>query len=99
MKTEKDIEEMKSFVSGWRSSGVSIREYSGLVGIPKGRLEYWVRKLRTSDTASGKQPEFIEISRCGEISKSNEHEPRKVTSRIPQVELTFPSGLCLKIYG
>lgn len=97
MKTEKHIEEMKSYVAGWRSSGVSIREYSGLVGIPKGRLEYWVRKLRTADTTSDTQPEFIEISRCGEIFKSN--EPRKVTSRIPQVELTFPSGLCLKIYG
>ena len=97
MKTEKHIEEMKSYVSGWRSSGVSIREYSGLVGIPKGRLEYWARKLRTTDTTSDKQPEFIEISSSGEILKSN--EPRKVTSRIPQVELTFPSGLCLKIYG
>ena len=97
MKTEKDIEEVKSYVSGWRSSGVSIREYSGLMGIPKGRLEYWARKLRTTDTTSGKQPEFIEISSSNEILKSN--EPRKVTSRIPQVELTFPSGLCLKIYG
>lgn len=99
MKTEKHIEEMKSYVAGWRSSGVSIREYSGLVGIPKGRLEYWVRKLRTSDTTVVKHPEFIEISSSGEILKSNEDEPRKVTSRAPQVELTFPSGLCLKIYG
>lgn len=97
MNSERQIEEMKSYVAGWRSSGVSVREYSVLVGIPKGRLEYWVRKLRTTDTTSDKQPKFIEISGSNEILKSN--EPRKVTSRIPQVELTFPSGLCLKIYG
>lgn len=97
MKTEKHIEEMKSYVAGWQSSGVSIREYSGLVGIPKGRLEYWARKLKPTNKIIDKQPEFIEISSSGEISKSN--EPQKVTSRIPQVELTFPSGLCLKIYG
>lgn len=93
----KKNENMLAHVEQWRSSGMSIRAYSESIGVTKGAFEYWVKKARVTNQAKNNYPGFIEISRpdknlnCGQAPMPS--------SASPKIELSFPSGLCLKIYG
>lgn len=87
---------MLAHVEKWQGSGMSIREYSQSIGVPKGRFEYWTKKARATNNTQNKNPEFIEVS---PLLKSISHEQPKMPSTVgPQIVLTFPGGLCLKIY-
>jgi len=96
MDNEKN-EKMSAHVEEWRRSGMSIREYSDSIGVSKGKFEYWVKKARVTNKVKNKFPGFIEISRSEK--SSNCGQAQITTSPHPQIVLTFPSGLCLKIYG
>ena len=87
---------MSAHVEKWRGSGKSIREYSGSIGVSKGKFEYWVKKLRATNTAKNKHPKFIEI-RASEKGL-NYGQTQMPPSPNPQIELTLPGGLCIKIY-
>ena len=86
---------MLAHVEEWQRSGMSVREYSESIGVPKGRFEYWTKKARATNNVENKYPGFIQISRsdkslnCGQAPSSPN----------PQIVLTFPGGLCLKIYA
>jgi hypothetical protein len=95
MENEKN-EKMLAHVEKWQRSGMSIREYFQSIGVPKGRFEYWTKKARATNNPQNKYPEFIELS----TSDKSIHcgQAQMPSSQWPQIVLTFPSGLCLKIY-
>jgi hypothetical protein len=93
----KKNESMLAHVEQWRVSGMTIRAYSESIGVTKGAFEYWVKKARVTNRVKNKYPGFIEISRSDKnINCVQSQIPPKAS---PQIELAFPSGLCLKIYG
>lgn len=96
MEKEKN-ETMLAHVEKWRRSGLSIRKYSESIGVSKGKFEYWTKKVRTTTNDKNKHPKFIEISTPEK--RLNCTQAQAPPSPHPQIVLTFPDGLCLKIYG
>ena len=96
MDNEKN-EKMLAHVEKWRSSGMSIREYSDSIGVSKGKFEYWVKKVSATNKVKNKYSGFIEISKPDK--SLNFGQAQMPPSPHPQIVLTFASGLCLKIYG
>ena len=84
-------------VDEWKRSGQSQREFALSIGLSKSSFDYWVRKKRKLD---GNSPAFVELSPFVKPKVSVE-----VTSKHPEFEpqaqivFTFPSGMCIKVYG
>jgi hypothetical protein len=98
MNNEK-YETMIAQVNKWKGSGISIKIYAQQIGVSKSKFEYWVRKQKADAATKVPFAEFIEV---GTLTENR--EPVNVTSQPPsdrpaQIVLTFPSGLCVKIYG
>ncbi len=96
-------EEMSVHVSRWKESGLSIGGYCLKEGLTYNSLRYWIKKINAkagSDPVIAKKDMFIELgSSSKEDFKGNASTFYNQSVSQPQVELTFPSGLCLKIYG
>ena len=95
-----DMEEMISRVEQWKRSSMSAGAFAQTLGISKSSFVYWVRKVRESTQPLDNSPAFIEIQPSAPIKVS----PSQAISQSghlanPQIVLTFPSGLSLKIYG
>ena len=84
-------------VDEWENSGQSLREFASTVGLSKSAFTYWVLKKRR---LSGNSPAFVELSPLVKPQVSVE-----VTSKHgepdaqAQIVFTFPSGICIKVYG
>lgn len=74
-----------------------IRDYVQKKGISKSKLAYWIRKLDSGEKAASPFPAFIEVSSVSSQIESPVREKGKALGKL-QIELTFPSGLCLKIF-
>lgn len=81
-------------VEKWRESGKTIREYSESIGVSKGKFEYWVKKVRTTNKCKTAPVNFVEL--MTPVKDENCEAP---SSPKAQIELIFPGGLCLKIYA
>jgi hypothetical protein len=96
MKTSKSAE-MFVKVDEWKNSGQTLREFASVMGLSKSAFEYWVRKKRQS---SGNSPAFVELSPLVKPKMSAE-----ATSKHPgpdshaQIVITFPGGMCVKVYS
>lgn len=93
--------EMFASVALWKLSSMTKGAYAQSVGISKSKFEYWVRKVRETGLSSEDFPGFVEIGRQSGTTPLPEIEKRSVglPTPVPQAVLTFPGGLCLKIYG
>lgn len=90
---------MEAHVKCWMDSGMSIRDYARKIGVTKGKFGYWVSKVKSSD-AIPSHPQFIDLLSVKDSIKSLDNSPGNSTSAPhPQMTLTFPSGLVLKIYS
>lgn len=87
---------MFAHVEEWRRSGKSIRDYSDSIGVSTGKFEYWVKKVRNTTNAKMRQPEFVEIGTSGKGLNCGQTQWPSPAN--PQIELTLPGGLCIKIY-
>jgi hypothetical protein len=93
-------EAMMSQVKEWRGSGMSGKAYAQKIGVSKSKFDYWVRKEKFRQEATMPCSQFIEIGSLSEdILRTNEKLSPGVMNPSLQIELSFPSGLCLKIYG
>ena len=97
--------EMAILEDQWRKSGKSLTEFCQLMGISKNKLKYWVyaksKNLeKPSRSATVDEKCFVEIfSKAKPITKyGNLCEVAKSGSQ-PSLEITFPSGMCVKIFG
>ena len=84
-------------VDEWKKSGLSLREFASSLGLSKDSFEYWVRKKRKLECNS---PSFVELSPFVQPRVSVEVTSKHPESDIPaQIVFTFPSGMCIKVYG
>ena len=90
---------MISLVNKWKGSGIPIRSYAQQIGVSKSKFEYWVRKQNTGATAKVSFAEFIEVGTVTENREPGNDSPQPPSDRPAQIVFTFPSGLCVKIYG
>lgn len=90
--------EMFARVNEWEKSAMSLEDFAKTIGIAKSTFKYWVRKARETSRLSDDYPQFIEM---GQLVPANTKGPKAQPDILthPQIVLTFPSGLCLKIYG
>jgi transposase-like protein len=86
-------------VNEWKRSGMSIKAYSQVLGISKNKLEYWIRKFREANNAEKQAPSFINVGSSTDKLILNTDDSKMLSSSTPQLVLTFPNGLCLKIYN
>ena len=89
---------MITHVNEWKLSGMTMRAYAELKGMSTNKLEYWIRKLRTTHGKNYRDSQFIQIGSLIEDSDFTINTSEKSRSTDPQLELTFSNGLCLKIY-
>lgn len=96
-------EEMSVHVSKWKESGLTIAAYCLKAGLSYHSFCYWNKKINAkadSRPVIAKKDMFIELgSSSKEGFKGNTSTFYNHGVSQPQVELTFPSGLSLKIYG
>ena len=84
-------------VDEWQDSELTLREFAASIGLSKSAFEYWVSKRRKS---LSNPPSFVELSplvnpRVIIESTSKHSEP----DAHAQIVFTFPSGMCIKVYG
>jgi hypothetical protein len=91
--------EMFASVERWKQSSMTKDAYAQSVGISKSKFEYWVRKVRETGLSADDFPGFVEIGRQPKARFLPEDTSRPENMPLPKMELTFPGGLCLKIYG
>ncbi|MDO9040254.1 MAG: hypothetical protein Q7U65_02665 [Bacteroidota bacterium] len=93
--------EMFASVARWKLSSMTKGAFAQSVGISKSKFEYWVRKVRETDMSADDYSGFVEIVQQSGARPLPEVEKRPVglPTPEPQAVLTFPGGLCLKIYG
>jgi transposase-like protein len=92
-------EEMIARVGEWQRSSMSASAFAQTLGISKTTFDYWIRKVREVSRTSGDTPAFIEIQPSVLPKPLVEAKSHVVISANPQIVLTFPSGLCVKIFG
>jgi transposase-like protein len=89
---------MIKIIKEWQESGITLSDFAKKKGITRSKLHYWLKTLFAENYQVSKPPVFFELgSKTPEIIT-----PAENTSQVPgklQIELTFPSGLCLKIFG
>jgi len=86
-------------VDEWRQSSMSVETFAQASGISKSTFKYWVRKLRDKAKPADAFPGFIEMQQSVPTKPLPGAKAKSDILAKPQIVLTFPSGLCLKIYG
>ncbi len=85
---------MFEHVSRQRESGMTVANYAKQSGITRTKLQYWIRKYHTHEAGKDTSLRFIDLHSFGPaIEPSKDKE-----IAAPQIILTFPNGMCLKIY-
>ena len=95
---EKD-KAMIAHVNEWMGSGLSLRDFAQKNGITKGKFAYWVAKVKNANDPMSQPSHFIEISASTDKVNPLCDAHQTLKSSTAQLELTFPSGLVLKIYN
>ena len=96
MKTPKSVA-MFAKVDEWKNSEQTAREFASSIGLSKSAFLYWVYKRRKSLSNSHA---FVELSPLVTprliIETTSKHPEPEVQA---QIVFTFPSGMCIKVYG
>lgn len=87
---------MLGIIKEWKESGLVIKDFAQKKRMTKTKLQYWIRKLHQEKDQEPPHPAFIELRGSSHMGASKEDFQEKGKL---QIELTFPSGLCLKIFG
>ncbi len=91
-------QEMFQHVAHWRESGLTTVEYAKQIGVTNSKLRYWIQKLENKGTSKETDFNFIDLGRFDENPDITSNRTDSELGRHPQITLSFPSGLCLKIY-
>jgi transposase-like protein len=91
-------------------SGKTLVSYAKLIGVSRHKMHYWVRKYKASQKTkkanSDTSLKFIDLGSFGlqdqPVNAGSQAASMTVSSSpdepIPQMTLTFPNGMCLRIY-
>jgi hypothetical protein len=104
---------MLEHVAIQQRSGKTIANYAKQIGVSRYKMQYWVRKYKTRKKTqkieSDSSLKFIDLASFGLSDQSVDSEsptessattevPSMQDERFPQMTLTFPNGMSLKIY-
>jgi transposase-like protein len=96
-----------------QQSDKTITSYAKLIGVSRHKLQYWVRKYKsrqkTQKAKNDTSLKFIDLGSFGlreqpvnacspDVSLKTPAVSPAQDERSPQMTLTFPNGMCLKIY-
>jgi acetyl-CoA acetyltransferase len=81
-----------------RESGMTVANYAQQYGITRTKLQYWIRKSITHEAANDSSLRFINLGSFGKAKNPAQGKDVAEPVRTPQITLTFPNGMCLKIY-
>ena len=94
-------QQMLEHVNRQRESGMTIANYVAQVGITTHKLRYRINKSKPIDSQHAKEVEmkFIDLNTLGLVCNDTDNTvSAEQPIRQPQMTLTFPNGMCLKIY-
>lgn len=95
MAHRKDLsQEMFDHVARQRESGMTVANYAKHTGISTSKLQYWIRKFNAQE-AGENSLKFINLS---SFDTADHYSKAQEPQSNPQITLTFPNGMCLKIY-
>ncbi len=105
---------MLEHVALQQRSGKTIASYAKQIGVSRYKMQYWVSKYKarqkTQKIESDSSLKFIDLASFGikdqsvgsnspaESSATTTEVPSMQDERLPQMTLTFPNGMSLKIY-
>ena len=89
-------QEMFEHVARQRESGITVENYAKQAGITTSKLQYWIRKFNAQAAGENTNLKFIDLS---SFDTADHHsKASELQTGNPQITLTFPNGMCLKIY-
>jgi len=91
---EKLTRQMFEHISRQRESGMTVSNYAKQSGIARTKLQYWIRKFNTQEAGKDTSLRFIDLHSFGLTTEPS--KDKEIAA--PQIILTFPNGMCLKIY-
>lgn len=86
--------QMVSVVELWKQSGMTKKDFALEHGISYDSFKYWIRKLYPDQPIRKADINIQDIS----FIELNQEEFKQDHCRTPQIELTLPNGIQLKIY-
>lgn len=101
---------MLEHVALQQRSGKTIASYAKQIGVTRHKMQYWVNKYKASQKVeSDSSLKFIDLGSFSLQDQSVDESSQSGTlattavspeqdERLPQMTLTFPNGMCLKIY-
>jgi len=69
--------------------------YAKHTGISSSKLQYWIRKFNAQEAGENTNLKFINLS---SFDTADHYSKALEPQSNPQITLTFPNGMCLKIY-
>lgn len=98
MANRKDVaQQMLEHVARQRESGIAVAKYAKQFGISRPKLHYWIQKFNAPQARKDTSLKFIDLNSFG-LQNSSESIGASEPVRTPQITLTLPNGICLKIY-
>lgn len=91
-------QEMLEHVARQQASGMTIENYAKQVGVTRTKLNYWIHKIKNQEAENNSNLKFIDLGTFGQASDIIADKEVPEQTRCPQITLTFPNGICLKIY-
>jgi len=89
---------MVGMINEWKESGLAIKDFAQKKRMTKTKLQYWIRKFHPEKDQEHPLPAFFEISSGSSHIEASSKEDSQEKGKL-QIELKFPSGLCVKIFG
>jgi len=98
MANRKDLaQQMLVHAARQQESGITAANYAKQFGISRTKLQYWIRKFNARQAIKDTSLNFIDLNSFG-LQNMSESKGAAEPIRSPQITLTFPNGMCLKIY-
>jgi hypothetical protein len=93
----KEMQEiMFAHVKSWQSKDMTKKAFAQSIGVTKDKFDYWLKKYMKLHGAENSSPAFIQLE--PPIAKPKPGPKASVPSKL-EMELSLPSGICLKIYS
>ena len=88
-------ETMFAHVQSWQSTEMTKKAFAQSIGVTKDKFDYWLKKYKRLYESNTLPPTFIQLGPPITASCST---PQRSDAKL-EMELSLPSGLCLKIYS
>jgi hypothetical protein len=91
-------QKMFALVDQWHKSGLTRKEFTLLHNVGLSSFDYWCKKRHEQPVKVKNSPAFIEITSDPDLLPSQSLSASSQISQCPQIEISLPDGLQIKIY-